>query len=173
MAVNRNLNLSDQVQFVDLSEKPAKAKVVREGYQVPAPALDPQKADFLVNNLITTLPTQMPRVISQSIAPGTKVAAGTVVDLILAPREIIPFNVFTNVHADLAVQPITFVDPVVADPKIRQILLASDSADQVSTADKATLTTAFTAAKINVNEADPNRTFASAFNAVRGALAFR
>lgn len=164
---------NQQVQFIDLSDKPAQAKVVREGYQVPTPVFDPAKTDFLINNLVTATPTQLPRVISQSVPAGTKVAAGTVVDLILAPRESVPFSIFANVHADLAAQPITFVDTLLSDPNVRQILLSSDTSDQVSTADKTTLITAFTAAKITVNDTDPTRTFDEAFGAVRGALAFR
>src|SRR5687767_5968179 len=91
----------EKVVVVDLSPEPAKAKVVREGYQVPRAPLDAQKAAFLVDELIGILPEQTPRVLAQSIPAGSKVAQGTTVDLVLAPTDVIPFDIFADVHQDL------------------------------------------------------------------------
>jgi hypothetical protein len=101
------------------------------------------------------------------------VVAGTVVDLVLAPRDSIPFDIFTDIHADLKGKPITAMDPVLNDAASRQILLANTNSTDLNAADKTTLTNAFQAAKIKIDETDPTRTFDLAFQAARGALAFR
>jgi len=162
-----------QTQLIDLSEKATKPKVVREGYQVPAPALDQRQTDFLVNQMVPVTDRQLPRVFSQSIPAGTKVMAGTVVDLVMAPRTDIPFDVFNNVHADLKGKAIPATDNLVDNATVRQILLTYDSADDVPAAQKQQLITAFGQNGITVNDSDPTRTFQQAYDAVRGAVAFR
>src|SRR5262245_3089071 len=94
-------SLSQPILTVDLSPEPAKAKVVREGYQVPAVALDTKKSDFFLENLKQIPPQQEPRVVSQTIPPGTKVLPGTAVDLVLAPTSTIPFDIFELPHKSL------------------------------------------------------------------------
>jgi hypothetical protein len=170
--IGQILNTSE-TQFIDVSPKPAQAKVVREGFQVPSVALDVQKASFLVDQLVTVTPADLPRVIAQSVAKGTKVAAGTVVDLVLAPKSSVPFDIFAATHADLKGKALSVADPVVNNADVRQILLTYDNPADVPTADQQTLTTAFAGVGITVNNSDPTRTFSEAFNAMRGAVAFR
>jgi hypothetical protein len=159
---------------VDLSPEPAKAKVVREGYQVPAVALDDKKASFFLDNLQQITPKLEPRVVSQTVPPGTKVLPGTAVDLVLAVPSDIPFNIFDNLHSSLKEKNINFVtEGILNDPNIRQTLLKYDTPDSVAPADKAALTAAFNANSIPVNDASADTSFGAAFNSVRGALAFR
>jgi hypothetical protein len=167
------LPINTAVHVVDVSAKPAQAKIVREGFQVPPVTPDVQKANFFFNQLIPIPTVQLPRVISQSVTAGTKVVKGAVVDLVLAPREIIPFDMFSNLHADLVGKAVPILDPVLNQPNVRQILLSNEDPAGVNAADKTTLTTALKTAGVNVNEADPARTFTHAFNSARGALAFR
>ena len=160
-------------QFIDISEKPTKAKVVREGFQVPPVVLDDKKATFVLENLPTVQPKAAPRVVSQSIPPGTKVTPGTVVDLILAPKDVIPFDIFEAVHADLKLKNLNHVDDVVENVAVREVLLKRESASEVTTEEKQLLVTEFQKKGITVNEADSNRTFDKAFSNVRSAVAFR
>src|SRR5687767_6255678 len=87
-----------QETAIDLSEKTKTAKVVREGFEVPQVPLDKTKAVFAIENMVTVLPRSMPRVVSQSIQPGTKVPPGTVIDFVVVPKTDIPFNIFEGVH---------------------------------------------------------------------------
>lgn len=161
------------VEFVDLSEQPAKAKIVRQGYDVPAVKLDLKKVDQFVGDL-TQIPTnQLPRVVSQAIPPGTKVTAGTVVDLVLAPRTKIPFNVFDGVHLDLATKTLDSIDPLFANAAAKKTLQTYQLAADVPAAEKTALTTAMASVGITVDEANPNKTFAKAFDSARGGLAFQ
>ena len=164
---------TSDVRLIDVSNKPATAKVVREGYQVPAVQYDVQKASFLVNQLVTVTPGQLPRVIAQSAPPGTKVTAGTVVDLVLAPKDAVPFDMFSAEPADLKGKYLPVLDPLLDNPSARQILLANENPSDVSATDKQTLTTALKAVGVNVDDTDPTRTFALAYGAARNALAFR
>lgn len=159
---------------VEVAAKPAVAKVVREGFQVPAVTLNQQAADFFIGNLEVLQPRQTPRVLAQSIKPGTKVTLGTVVDLVLAPSTLIPFNIFDNVHADLAQRNVSdLLDGMLADPVTRQTVLKYEKADDVPAADRTALTERFTAADVRIDDGSPATSFAAAFNAARGALAFK
>lgn len=73
-----------QQVLIDLSPQPAQARVVREGFAVPAVALDTNRANFFIDNLRPIDVRQEPRVVSQSVPAGTKVLPGTAIDLVLA-----------------------------------------------------------------------------------------
>lgn len=158
---------------VDLSPEPAKAKVVREGYQVPAVALNEQKASFFLDNLKQVSPKQEPRVVSQTVPPGTKVLPGTAVDLVLAPTSSIPFDIFDNPHKSLAGKTLNVLDPVLDDAVVRQTLLKYSAPGDVAPGDKALLSTAFASAGVTVDDTNADTGFGAAFNSARGALAFR
>lgn len=163
-----------ELLFIDLSEKPAQAKIVREGHQVPTPKVDATKAGFVLDNLEILAPRVLPRVVSQSIPAGTKVTKGTVVDLVLVPKSSIPFSMFEEVHADLADKTVdTLTDTLLENSRARQILLAHENPADIPTADKEFLTAELVRNGVRVNESDSTRTFNKAFAGARGALAFR
>lgn len=158
---------------VDLTPEPAKAKVVREGYQVPAVTLDAQKSTFFLENLKQITPKQEPRVVSQSIPPGTKVLPGTAVDLVMALTSTIPFDIFDGLHKSLAGKNLNTLDPILDDTTVRQTLLKYSTPADVSPADKTLLTNALAQVGVGVDEASADTGFNAAFNSARGALAFR
>lgn len=159
---------------VEVANQPIKARVVREGFQVPPIQLDNQAATFFFDNLPVLPPRQAPRVVTQSIKPGTKVTAGTVVDLVLAPSRIIPFDIFEGVHADLKGRNLTtLLDGMLQDPVARQSLLKYDTVEELPQAERAALTASFASANVGVDDAVPERSFESAFNSARAALAFK
>src|SRR5262245_57125934 len=122
----------DKTVMIDLTEKAAKAKVIREGYQVPPAALDKNKAQFEFDNFEITPPKSLPRVVSQSVPAGTKVTSGTVVDLVLVPRSGVRFDIFDGVHADFIGKNVEFMtEGILEDVKTRQILLTYENPDDV------------------------------------------
>jgi hypothetical protein len=165
--------IAQEARFINIDDKPVQAKVVREGFQVPSVALDIQQADFLLENLVTVAPRFSPRVVSQSIPAGTKVTSGTVVNLILAPKDSIPFGIFEGTHADLKGRTLNHVDDLVENAKTRELLLKRETASAVLPAEKDFLITELGKKGITVNESDPERTFEKAFGNVRSAVAFR
>lgn len=171
---NTTTLLQPTQRVVEIANVPVVAKVVREGFQVPAVALNAQAAEFFLGNLQPIQPRHTPRVVSQSVRPGTKVTTGTVVDLILAPPTDIPFSIFDNVHRDLRARNVaSLVDGILQDNTVRQSLLRYDKAEDVPAAERTALTQSFQSANIGVNESAPDTSFAAAFNSARGALAFK
>lgn len=178
MATNFLINKAALIRakevLVEVDDKPAVAKVVRDGFQVPAVQINQQATEFFLGGLVALQPRQTPRVVSQSIKAGTKVNAGTVVDLILAPPTAIPFTIFDNVHRDLRNRNVAaLTDGILQDAATRQTLLKYEKAADVPAAEKTALTAQFRGANIGVDEAAPETSFEAAFNSARGALAFR
>ena len=164
---------ASNVEFVDLSEAPAKARIVRQGYDVPAVKVDARRVDQFVGDLAQIPTRDLPRVVSQSIPGGTKVAAGTSVDLVLAPRTTIPFDIFEAVHADLSNKTLDAIDAVYADAAARKTLLTYETAAEVPASEKTHLVATLQEAGVSVDDSNPARTFAMAFDSARGGLAFQ
>ena len=165
--------ITPAAEFVDLSAEPARAQIVRQGFEVPQVTFDPKKLDQFIGTLPEIPIAALPRVLSQNIPPGTKVPAGTVVDLVLAPRGIIPFAVLDNVHADLAAKNLDAIDGLYADQTARKTLLTYATADQVPAAERNHLQAALQAVGVTVDDTSVDKTFAKAFNSARGGLAFQ
>lgn len=160
--------------FIDVSPKTQKSKVVREGYQVPAAKVNQQKADFFLDQLEAVPPKQSPRVVSQSIRPGTRVTAGTVIDLVLALSNDVPFDIFETPHRDLKGKSLTAVtDTVLNDPKVREVMFKYERPEDVPESEKNFLITEFGKQNIRVTEDVADAGFDAAFNSVQGALAFK
>jgi hypothetical protein len=164
---------SDKIVFVDVSARPALAKVVREGYNVPAAVVDRQKADFFIGELISVTAKEQPRVVSQSVAAGTRVTQGAVIDLVLAPKDSIPFEIIQDAHADFKGKAISAADVLLDDPKFRETILKYDTSGAVPAVEKLAVVAALAKSNIRVNEGDPELTFDKAFQTVRSAAAFR
>jgi hypothetical protein len=181
MALKTNLSLGalnatalQRDLVVDLTPTPAKAKVVREGYQVPLVALNPQVSNFFLDNLTPISPRQEPRVVAQTIPAGTKVLPGTAIDLVLATTTTIPFDIFDTVHASLKGQTLNVLDPLLDNATVRQTLLKYNSAADVAPEDKVALVAAFNQSEVlSINETNSTTNFQAAFNSARSALAFR
>jgi hypothetical protein len=173
----KSLSASDVAEktiFIDLTEKTAKAKVVREGYQVPAAAFDKNKAQFAFDQFEALPQKSLPRVVSQSIPEGTKVTRGTVVDLVLVPRASVPFDIFDGVHADFKGKNVEFMtEGMLADAKTRQIFLTYENADDIPAAEEKLLRERFADSGITLDELVEDKSFEAAYNTARGALAFR
>jgi len=177
---NLKLNVADakrvaasSVELVDLSKTATVAKIVRQGFDVPAVTFDPRKVEQFIGGLDIVIPKDVPRVVSQSIATGTKVAKGTVVDLVLAPRTKIPFEIFPNLHLDLATKKLADFEMLLTDSTVKKTLLTYDSPDIVPISEKENLKTQFLRAGITVDETNPGKTFDKAFQSVRNAMAFQ
>ncbi len=169
-----NPKAAEQV-YINLSPAPAQAKVVREGYQVPAVALDVSKSSFFIDNLQQISRKDEPRVVTQSVPAGTKVMPGTAVDLVLAPTSTVPFDIFHNPHKDLVGKNLNVAtDGILENASVRQALLKYDNPGDVPAADKTMLISQFAeSANVHVDEGSADTGFDAAFNSLRSALAFR
>ncbi len=173
-ALLRQATATPQTVLIDLTPQPAQAKVVREGFAVPAVALNAAKAGFFIDNLAQIDLRQEPRVVSQSVAPGTKVLPGQAVDLVLALTRDIPIDIFELPHRDLKNQRLNMLtDGLLQDSAARQTLLKYASPGEVPANEKTALAAQFAQQGITIDEGNADTGFAAAFNTARSALAFR
>jgi hypothetical protein len=168
------LRTGGDVRFVDISEKPKQANIVRAGKQVPYLALDKSRlADFInVGDLVT--PSAAARVVSQSVETGTKVPRGTVVDLVLAARSVVPVELIPGAHRGFAER--TMDDLVVSflsDRAIGDAVLNYEQPEDVPEAERQAMEAQLATRDIPIDPADSAQDFGAAFRALRGAAAFR
>lgn len=166
--------LQDKTVFVDLTDKPAQAKVVRDGYKVPSVKTNPTIIEQFLSGLETQKPTESPRVINQSITAGIRVGLGTVVDLVLAPKQDVPLGIFSDIHR--AVQE-TSVAALLAKAEQDQLLIKQilkyDRADDIPASEQAAIREKMTTLGMPINDADSETSFDKGFNALRTVLAFK
>ncbi len=161
--------------FVELDQKPSKANVVREGFQVPSVKPDIKRLDEVLGGFSILPPTETPRVVGQNIAAGTKVGKGTEVDLVLAPREDVPMGVFDDIHISVKEQSVFEVyDKIKDDRSFQTLVLKYENADEVDETDKAALSNLMNEkAGMAIDENVEGQRFKDGFNAMRVALAFK
>lgn len=161
-------------KVIDVSEKPLKPNVVRQGKQVPFVALDKGVVDAVIAPDVIIQPGQAPRVVSQSIPPGTKVARGASVDLVLAPRSRIPGRVFTGGHAGFATRDVAdIVENLLTDEAVVAAVLDFEDPSELPAQSRSAVENALQEADIPIDEGDPNQSFAAAFRSLKGAAAYR
>ncbi len=161
--------------FVDLDDKPARARVVREGFQVPPVRADVNRVDEFLSGLEILRPTQAPRVVAQGIAPGTKVGPGTVIDLVLAPRQDVPLRVFDDIHVAVRESTVAaLLEKVQGDRILQSLALKYEDVDSIPDADRQTMTQRMaSSAGMTIDDSDPDKNFTRGFNALRAVLAFK
>ncbi|MGH6923617.1 MAG: hypothetical protein ACRED5_07740 [Propylenella sp.] len=162
------------LKVIDVSDQPLKSNVVRQGKQVPAVEIDQKIVDTFVTADVLVTPTLAPRVVSQSIAPGIKVAKGMSVDLVLAPRITIPIEIIKGVHEGFAGRNVgNVVDNLLGQPEVANAVLDFDEPEQVPAASRAAIEQALSANDIGIVADDPKRDFNAAFRTLKGAAAFK
>ena len=177
----RDFNVTSKVsssgsglKVIDVSDQPLKSNVVRQGKLVPAVALDPKIVDTFVTPDVIVTPTLAPRVVSQSIAPGVKVARGASVDIILAPRNTIPIDVIVGVHEGFRGRNVGgVVDTILTRPEVVSAVLDFETAEEVPAAQRAVIEEALSSNDIGIVAGDAKRDFDAAFRTLKGAAAFK
>jgi hypothetical protein len=161
--------------FIDLSEQSVTSNIVRGGFLVPEPNFDPGRYNDWIDTLVPSPYLEVPRVVQQSIPAKRKVPPGTAVDLRLERPNIIPVDIFSNVHEDLRGEKVSDVagSAFFSNVPARNALLKYSSAAEVPAAERTVLINAFGSSGVAVVETDPNKTFERAFNTFRNAAAFR
>jgi hypothetical protein len=165
--------LSSNAVFVDLTQEVKSAQIVRRGYQVPAAKVDVAQAAKIIGDLQVVDPKNLPRVVSQSIVPGTKVTAGTAVDLVLAPKSSIPIDIFQDIHVAFKGKALTFTDPIAADADARKILLTYERPEDVPAVERQTLTGVLSRNGVAVDDSKTETSFNAAFGTMRSVMAFQ
>jgi hypothetical protein len=162
------------VKVIDLSEKSLKPNIVREGVQVPVVTLDPDLIKQIVRPDTLIDARESSRVVSQSIPPGTRVKKGATIDLVLAARFQIPVSVISGAHKDLAPQNLDQINKgLLIDPIIADVVKRFEKPEDVPVETRTALEERLKKGGVTLDPADPGRTYAAAFNTLKGASAFR
>jgi hypothetical protein len=166
---------AEKTIFVDLDDKPVKAKVVRGGKQVPRVVPDNARIDEFLSGVPVLRPRLSPRVVAQGIAPGIKVAPGTEINLILTERSRVPLGIFDDIHVAVRETSVeTMLVRVESSKVLQDLVLKYDNADEVTDEDKLVITGLLgSVADLPIDDAVPESNFNSGFNAVQAALAFK
>src|SRR2546426_10523 len=123
---------------LEVGDKPATSKVLRDGSEVVAPAVNERLVSDLIDKLPPIKRVDLPRVLSQSVSSGTFVAKGTSVDLVLLLPKDINVGLLQGTHLDLANRPITDLLPLTQDAAVAAILAKNDTPDTLTATDKTT-----------------------------------
>lgn len=155
--------------FVELGEAAQKAQIARDGVGISPIALNPDA----LQNIIAGRPQLVTKVVSQSVAAGSVIPRGTTVDIVLAQPGLIPIDVIRDPHIALSGRTLSQVyDTFIREsPAVRNVLARNESADTLSTADRAVIQQAFTSQDLPVDD-EPGRTIDQAFGSLQAAFTF-
>jgi hypothetical protein len=157
---------------IDVGDRITRSVVIRDGVQVKAPVLETEKVLEFVDKLPPANRFTIPRVLTQGIAPGVKVARGTVVDVTCVPGTVIKVGLLETSHVDLRERTMANVANVIND-ELANILSIHETASALSTADRAKVSAAFTQLQITTDEGQAERSFETAFQTLRDVQVFR
>lgn len=169
-AVNRPRATGPATVFVNLGESEKQANISRDGVAVPVVPID----IGIIDEVVPIIPRLAPRVVSQSIPAGTRVAAGATVEVVMASPFDLPTRIVPDTHAQLRETSLDLVyQRFVRDrDDVRAVLARNPTPDTLSDGDRAALQNAFSANDLSVDEAVPGLGFRNAFLALQAAQTF-
>ena len=153
--------------FVDVAQESTRAEVSRGGIPLGEIRVKPEIVDSFLDDLAVV----RTKVVTQTIVAGTAVARGTAIDIVIANASNLPVRVVPGVHA--AFEGLTMAqlnDQFATNTVIRDIVRQRPSPDDLTTAERETLTTAFQAAHVAIDNANP---VDAAFIGVKAAFTFQ
>src|SRR5262249_25336417 len=124
----------------------------------------------LIASFLDDLQVVRTKVVGQSLVPGTAVARGTAIDVVIANPSTIPLHVIPGVHS--AFQNLTMAqlnDQFAQNKAVRDIVRHTTSAADLTTAQRETLTNALHQAEVPI---DAENTVESAFTGIQAAFQF-
>jgi hypothetical protein len=157
---------------IDVGDKTTRSVVLRDGVQVKAPTLSKDKVLDFVDKLPPANRFTIPRVLTQGIAPGIKVARGTVVDVTCVPGTVIKVGLLETSHADLRERTVASVANVIND-ELAATLAAHESSTTLTAVDRTKVNTALSQLQISTDETTADRSFETAFQTLRDVQVFR
>ncbi|QSQ26050.1 hypothetical protein JY651_14475 [Pyxidicoccus parkwayensis] len=162
-----NANLAGAIE---VGSKAAEMVIVRDGVEITAPQLNLSRVDAYVERLKPVVAFSTPRVVQQSVKPGTRVAKGTVVDLVLVPPTNIELGLVDKAHVGFQHRTVDQVAPYVE--QARSILERRATAADLTDNERAQMYGILQQADIVLNDADPTTSLDAAYRVLQGAKAY-
>lgn len=160
-----------EFRTVEVSDQPVSAVIVRDGEQVRAPTVKKGTVEDLLTRLTPVGRTATPRVLSQSLPPGTYVARGTPIDLVLVRSSDVTLGILENVHSGLMERSVEDLLPAFDNPLVKNAVRKGE-ASKVSDEEKEAIEEALNRMGVQIDEQDNEKTFEKAYNSLQGARAF-
>jgi hypothetical protein len=155
---------------IDVGPGPINPIIFRGGKEITPPNFNIDKVDDFISHTSVLPRLRLPVTLSQSIPAGTMVAKGTPIDIVLVPASDLNFGLLDQVHQDMINLPITAALPLIGDPQVAP-LLDKDPAE-LNADQKQIISQKLAALNVQVDDSNPAKTFALAFNALKSAEAF-
>ncbi|WP_164018115.1 hypothetical protein [Pyxidicoccus trucidator] len=155
---------------VEVGSKAAETVIVRDGVEVRSPSLNLTRVEAYVERLKPVVAFSTPRVVQQSVKPGTRVAKGTVVDLVLVPPTNIELGLVDRAHTAFVHRTVDQVAPIVA--QARDILERKQTAAELNDNERQLMYSIFSQAEIEVNDEEPALSLDAAYRVLQGAKAY-
>ena len=155
--------------FVDVAADSTRAEVTRGGFNIGEILVRPE----VIGDVLDTRPIVQTKVVSQTIVPGTAVARGTAIDLVLTRTDDLPLTVIPGIHQFF--QDFTMAgvfDRFGQDPTVRDIVRRRTDASQLTSDEQTALATALTQQGVQVGT-DATTNLGSAFTALQAAFTFQ
>lgn len=162
-----SLNLAGAIE---VGTRPAESVIVRDGIEVKAPALSRTRVEAFVERLQPIVAFNTPRVVQQSVAPGTRVAKGSTVDLALVAPQHIRLNLLENSHTSFQNMTVQAAAPIVQSAKA--ILDRRATAAEMTTEERSQLQGLLAQNNIPVDDQNPATSMDAAFRTLQGAKAY-
>jgi hypothetical protein len=161
--------LPEQTIPIDVGASVTKADNSRGGFTIPEIPLLPDR----IGSFLDDRPVVSTKVVAQTIQPGTAVAVGTTVDIVLTSTRDLPVAVIPGIHQAFAGLTMAQLhDQFAADTRVRDVLRTRGSVADLTTDDVSLLTTVLAQQNVPVSNA-PGETVSSAFTALQAAFTFQ
>jgi hypothetical protein len=152
--------------FVDVAEQATRAEISRGGFALGEVAVRPD----LITTFLEDLVVIRTKVVSQSVVPGTAVARGTAIDVVIANPSEIPVRVIPNGHVQFENFTMAQLNERFAgNATVRDIIRRRTSPDELTASEKQTLTTAIQEQDVLIDE---QNTVEQAFTSIQAAFTF-
>jgi len=154
---------------IDVGASTTKAEISRGGFALPELTIQPELIGSFLDDLIIV----QTKVVTQTIAPGTSVAVGTSIDVVLTQTNDLPVAVIPNIH--VAFEGATMAqlhDQFAESAVVRDILRTKTSAAELTNDDRVALRGALEAEQVTIGSA-PGETVDNAFTALQAAFTFQ
>lgn len=158
-----------QTIAVDVGASTTKAEISRGGFTI---AEIPVKIEG-ITSFLDDRPVVATKVVTQSITPGTAVAIGTAIDLVITSTADLPVRVVPGIHKAFEADTMASLhEKFASDTRVRDILRTKSTPADLTGDDIASLTTALADQHVTVGT-NVDETVASAFTALQAAFTFQ
>jgi hypothetical protein len=174
MAIFSRAGAASGFKFVDISDKPVEAEVIRNGVKVGRVDLrEDLVLDYIAPDRLDDRLAQ-PRIVFQNVKAGDRVARGTVVDVVLSSRYLVGADFVAGSHASLAERSIGEVgDLFLADSAVENAIRGASSPDDLSPEIRGAIENTAGANDIPITSTASDRDFNALFTTIKAAQTFR